>query len=207
VSDLPYGDLLSRDRSPDAIYVPLLQTRETRASVFVRYRSTEIAGRWALNQAFAATDPLLVPDGVYRASEVIANSTRLAAGMTKLLGGCVAFAMLLAIAGTYGLMSRSIGQRTREVGVRRAIGATDAAMTRLLLRQGARQVGIGTLIAAPVLVIAGAAGTYLLPLGGTVTAVSGIAVSIAIMLVVLGATWLPSRRVVAVPLRDALWRD
>ena len=207
VSDLPYGDLLSRDRSPDAIYVPLLQTREAGANVFVRYRASEIAGRQALNQAFAATDPLLVPDGVYRASEVIAKSTLLAAGMTNLLGGCFAFALLLAIAGTYGLMSRSIGQRTREVGVRRAIGATDAIVTRLLLRQGARQVGVGTLAAAPILAMAGAAATYFLPLGGGVTAVAGVAVSIVIMLVVLGATWLPTRRVVAVPLRDALWRD
>ena len=207
VSDVPYGDLLSRDRSPDAIYVPLLQTREAGANVFVRYRTSEIAGRQALNQAFGAADPLLVPDGVYRASEVIAKSTLLAAGMTKLLGACFAFALLLAIAGTYGLMSRSIALRTREVGVRRAIGATDAVVTRLLLRQGARQVGVGTVLAAPLLAMAGATATYFLPLGGVLTALAGVAVSVAILLVVLGATWLPTRRVVAVPLRDALWRD
>jgi predicted permease len=207
VSDLPYGDLLSRDRSPDAIYVPLVQTREAGTNVFVRYRTSEIAARQALNQAFSAVDPLLLPDGVYRASEVIAKSTLLASGLTKLLAGCFAFALLLAVAGTYGLMSRSIGLRTREVGVRRAIGASDGLVTRLLLRQGARQVGVGTLVAAPILAVAGVTATYFLPLGGAVTMLSGIAVSITIMLVVLGATWLPTRRVVAVPLRDALWRD
>jgi predicted permease len=207
VSDLPYGDLLSRDRSADAIYVPLLQTRELRANVFVRYRSSEIAARQALNQAFSTIDPLLVPDAVYRASDVIAKSTLLAVGLTKLLGGCFAFAFLLAVAGTYGLMSRAIGIRTREVGVRRAIGATDGIVTRLLLRQGARQVGIGTLMAAPVLAVAGATATYFLPLSGGVTTIVAVVVSIAIMLVVLAATWLPTRRVVAVPLRDALWRD
>jgi predicted permease len=207
VSDIPYGDLLSRDRSADAIYIPLLQADAPSANVFVRYRSNEIAGRQALNQAFGAVDPLLVPDGVYRASEVIAKSTLVATGLTKLFGGCFAFALLLAVAGTYGLMSRSIGLRTREIGVRRAIGASDAVVTQLLLRQGARQVGIGTLIAAPALVMAGAAATYFLPLGGVATTVTGMAVSSTILLVVLGATWLPTRRVVAVPLRDALWRS
>ena len=69
------------------------------------------------------------------------------------------------------------------------------------------QVGVGALIAAPILAVTGAAATYFLPLGGVVTAIAGVAVSTAIMLVVLGATWLLTRRVVAVPLRDALWRD
>ena len=67
---------------------------------------------------------------------------------------CFAFALLLAVAGTYGLMSRSIGLRTREIGVRRALGASDAMATRMLLRQGARQLGVGTLVAAPILAAA-----------------------------------------------------
>jgi ABC-type antimicrobial peptide transport system permease subunit len=104
-------------------------------------------------------------------------------------------------------MSRSIGLRTREIGVRRALGATDAVATRLLLRQGARQVGVGTLVALPLIALAGATVSYYLPLGLGVTITAAIAVSGAIMLVVLGATWLPTRKVVSVELRDALWRD
>jgi len=207
VSDIPYGDPLSRDRSTDAIYVPLLQTDVSDVNVFVRHTAGEVAGRQALHDVFGAVDPLLVPGYVFRAAEVIAKTGMITTGMTKLFGACFAFALLLAVAGTYGLMSRSIGLRTREIGVRRALGATDAMATRMLLGQGARQLGVGTLVAAPVLAIIGATSTHYFPMSGALTATMGVLVSAAIVAVVLGATWLPTRKVLRVALRDALWRE
>jgi len=207
VSDILYGDPLARYRSPDAIYVPLLQTGVADAFVFVRHRGSEVAGRQALHDVFGAIDPLLVPGSVFRAAEVIEKSGLVATGMTKLFGSCFIFALLLAVAGTYGLMSRSIGLRTREIGVRRALGATDAMATRMLLTQGARQLGVGTLVAAPILAVVGATATHFLPLGGALAAATGVLVSAAIIAVVLAATWVPARKVLHVPLRDALWRD
>ena len=207
VSDFPYGNLLSRDRSTEAIYVPLLQANVQETDVIVRYRATEVAGREALHEVFGAIDPLLVPGDVYRMSEVIQKTGLIATGMTKLFGSCFAFALLLAVAGTYGLMSRSIGLRTREIGVRRALGATDAMATRMLLAQGARQLGVGTLVAAPILAVVGAASTHFFPLGGALAVTAGVLVSVAIIAVVLAATWLPTRKVLRVALRDALWRD
>ena len=103
-------------------------------------------------------------------SEVIEKSGLITVGLTKLFGACFAFALLLAVVGTYGLMSASIGLRTREIGVRRALGASEGMATRMLLTQGARQLGVGTLIAAPVLVVIGVAAASLFPLGAAVTA-------------------------------------
>ena len=137
----------------------------------------------------------------------VSRSALIATGMTKLFGSCFLFALLLAVAGTYGLMSRSIGLRTREMGVRRALGATDAMATRMLLTQGTRQLGVGTLVAAPILAVIGAMGTHYLPLSGALAAGLGLVVSLSIVSVVLGATWLPTRKVLRIPLRDALWRD
>jgi predicted permease len=207
VTDLPYGNPLARDRSVEAIYVPLLQTEAGSTQIFLRSRTSEMAGRQALHRVLGAIDPEMVPGYVFRASEVIEKSGMLTVGLTKLFGACFAFALLLAVAGAYGLMSESIGLRTREIGVRRALGATEAMATRMLLTQGARQLGIGTLIAAPVLVVIGVAASHLLPLGGTLTALSGVAVSAAIVGIVLAATWLPTRRVLRVPLRDAIWKE
>jgi len=79
--------------------------------------------------------------------------------------------------------------------------------TRMLLAQGTRQLGIGTLVAAPILGVIGALATHLLPLSGALAAGTAIVVSVSIVSVVLGATWLPTRRVLRIPLRDALWRD
>jgi putative ABC transport system permease protein len=138
---------------------------------------------------------------------VIQKSGLIVTGLSKLFGSSFAFALLLAIAGTYGLMSRSIGQRTREMGVRRALGASDAVATKMLLTQAVRQLGVGTLVAAPILAMVGAAFTHFFPLGRALTAGSGILVSAAILAVVLAATWLPTRRVLRVPLRDALGRE
>ena len=104
-------------------------------------------------------------------------------------------------------MSRSIGLRTREIGVRRALGASDAMATRMLLRQGARQLGVGTLVAAPILAAVAAASTHFFPLSGVLTATMAVLVSITIVGVVLTATWLPTRKVLRVTLRDALWKD
>ena len=70
-------------------------------------------------------------------------------------------------------------------------------------------VGLGSLPTkvAPILAVVGAAATHFLPLSGAVTASLAVLVSGAIITVVLAATWLPTRKVLRVPLRDALWRD
>jgi hypothetical protein len=206
-SDIPYGNPLSRDRSPDAIYLPLLQSATTTAAVIVRYRTSEVAGREALMQAFGAVDPLLVPDTVQPFEEVLRKTGLIATSLSRLFGACFAFALLLALVGTYGLMSRSIGLRTREIGVRRALGASDAGVTRLLLRQGARELGIGTLIAAPILVVTGIAFRHFFPIGGWLAATTGLLVSTSIVALVLAATWVPTRRVLRVTPRDALWSE
>jgi hypothetical protein len=207
VSDLPYGGFLARDRDTDAIYVPLLQIDAPDTQIATRYRTSEVAARQALFEVFAAVDPQLVPGHVFRMEEALEKSGLITVGLMKLIGGCFAFALLMAIAGTYGLMSRAIGLRTREIAVRRALGASDAMATRMLLSQGARQLGIGALVAAPVLIVIGVGATSLLPLGGALTAVTGVLVSLTIVGVVLATTWLPTRKALQVPLRNALVRE
>jgi ABC-type antimicrobial peptide transport system permease subunit len=53
-------------------------------------------------------------------------------------------AVLLAIAGVYGLVAYNVTRRTREIGIRMAIGATQADVLRLVLGKGLTLVGIGT---------------------------------------------------------------
>jgi predicted permease len=207
VSDLPYGNVLSRERSTDAVYVPLLQLDDTGAEVVVRARSGEGAAREAIYETFVAVDPDMVPQYVHRVEELMQKSGMIAIGLTKLFGGCFLFALLLAVAGTYGLMSRSIALRTREIGVRRALGASDALAARMVLAQAARQLGIGTLIAIPVLLVAGIGIVRTIQLERAVVTAAGVGVSVSILAVVLAATWLPVRRVVRVRLVDALGRE
>jgi putative ABC transport system permease protein len=127
--------------------------------------------------------------------------------VARLFAGCFGFALLLAVSGTYGLMARAIGRRTREIGVRRALGATDGVIVRALLGQGGRQLGVGALVALPVMLLVGAGFSHFFPLGFGVAAAAGAAVVATIVGVVLAATYVPTRRVLGVAPRDALWRE
>jgi len=60
-----------------------------------------------------------------------------------LLGAFAAIAALLTIVGVYGLVAYGVGQRTHEIGLRRALGASTAAVLRLVLKQGLLLIGIG----------------------------------------------------------------
>jgi predicted permease len=204
-TDVPYGNPLSRDRSPDAVYLPLLQSGAADADVLVRYRTSESAGRQALLQGFGAVDPELVPEGIQPMTALLRKMGLIARSVAQLFAACFGFALLLAAVGTYGLMSRSIGLRRREIGVRRALGASDAVVIRLLLGQSGRQLCLGTLIAAPVLAVIGLAFRHYFPISGWIAVAAGVGVSATIVTVVLATTWVPTRKVLRVTPRDALW--
>jgi len=60
-----------------------------------------------------------------------------------LFGTFALFALLLAAAGIYAVLAFAVGTRTREIGVRRALGAQDPGILRMVMGQGLRQLGIG----------------------------------------------------------------
>lgn len=110
----------------------------------------------------------------------------------------VAFASLLgfvlALIGIYGLVSYSVATRTREIGVRMAIGATKGGVLKMVLRQGLVLSGVGliiggliSLVAAPVLA-AGLTGL------GSPSPVTFVVVPLAVLLVTTAACYVPARR-------------
>ena len=206
VSNVVLGDPLRRKRATVGAYVPLLQTDAPAALVELRHRGSEQAARAAYYGTLRALDPLLVSE-LNSFEERIRLSTALATSVTDLIAGCCAFALLLAVSGTYGLMARSISRRTREIGVRRALGASDRRILAMLLGQGARQLGIGALIALPLLLAIGWVFSLFLQVSFAVSIAAALAVSAAITLIVLAATWLPTRRAILIAPRDALWRE
>jgi predicted permease len=205
--DVPLGNPLSRDRSTLAVYVPLAQHDVEGATLVFRHRGNTTAGIAAIHRAFAAIDPTFVPSNVSTYDEILETMALMARSVTKLFALCFGFALLLAVSGTYGLMAQSIGQRTREIGVRRALGATDGGIVRLLLGQGGRQLGIGAAIALPLLLVIGIAFSRFVPIGMTLSIVTGLLVCCTIVAVVLGATFVPTRRVLKISPRQALWGE
>jgi hypothetical protein len=206
VSDSLFVEVAGGALSNVGAYVPLLQTDARGARVQFRYRGGEQGARAAYHEMLAALDPLLVSE-LTSLEEMLRLSTALARSVTDLITSCCVFALLLAVSGTYGLMARSIGRRTREIGVRRALGASDRRILAMLLGAGARQLGIGALIALPLLLAIGWGSSLFLPISFALSVATALAVSATIMMLVLAATWLPTRRAIAVAPRDAIWRE
>ncbi|HET6765410.1 MAG TPA: ABC transporter permease [Longimicrobiaceae bacterium] len=105
-----------------------------------------------------------------------------------------AAALLLASIGLYGVVAFSVAQRTREIGVRMALGARSADVQRMVVRSGARLVALGLLIGGPIALLLARllrGVLYRVQAGDPVTFVGTILLLASVALL---ASWLPARR-------------
>ena len=123
---------------------------------------------------------------------------------TKLLSLFATLALLLAAIGIYGLIAYSVGQRTQEIGIRLALGARSADISRMILRQGLKVAaigsGIGLVLALPLPKVFGTM------FDGIPFLAVGVypAVVVTMLVVVLLATWAPAVRATRVDPTRAL---
>lgn len=96
--------------------------------------------------AIRAVDPAMPAYDAFPMSAIVARSTAQRRFIMQLLSGFAFAALLLAAIGIYGTISQSVAQRTRELGVRIALGASRRDVVRLVLFQGLRLAGWGVLI-------------------------------------------------------------
>jgi ABC-type antimicrobial peptide transport system permease subunit len=103
-------------------------------------------------------------------------------------------ALILAVVGVYGVKSYVVSQRTREIGIRMALGARPASVLWLVLREGVWLTAIGLAIGLPLAALAGSALSGLLyqvsPLDPVVYAVAPVILAAA----AVAACYLPARR-------------
>jgi putative ABC transport system permease protein len=90
-----------------------------------------------------ALDPSLPISGVRTVEEVIAQSTRPARSSMVLLACFAALALVMAAVGVYGVLSYTVSQRQREMGIRLALGAEPRRLRWLMLGEGLRHASIG----------------------------------------------------------------
>jgi len=148
-----------------------------------------------IREAVTSIDPALTVFGATTMEDAIDGSrspSRIGAGAGVVFGG---FALLIAAIGLYAVTASNVTARTREMGVRLALGSTPDQLTRLLIADGAR-LGVWGMAAglAGALFVARTMASILFGVSAfdpiTIGFVSGTLVS-----VVLLATYLPARRV------------
>ena len=177
------------------MYLPHLQSPFPRAlTLVVRSNGdpTTLVGA-VENQVWSIDKNLPISD-IKTMQEVVSGSIEQHRFNLFLLGLFAFVALVLAVVGIYGVMSESVTSRTREIGVRMALGAQRADVLRMIVRQGMSLAVIGIVI--------GLAGAYwvtqfmskLLYEVSPTDSATFLLIPLALALVVLGACLIPARR-------------
>jgi putative ABC transport system permease protein len=191
------------DADIGSLYQPLRQAIPPAFQVLVKRPDTAADSRAALRAAAFAVDRDLPLHNLQTLDDYLTAVKMGTSAMVPVFGTISLITALLAASGLFGLISRSVAQRTQEVGIRRALGATTLRATSMFLRQGAVYlsvaiVGLGLgIIAMPLL-------SRAIPniLDQVVPVTTGVVLLMA--LVISTASYLPTRRAVALEPGDAL---
>ena len=193
----PVSDPLPDADSVLAVYVPMQQATVTRrASVTIRYEGTDAEARNVMYNALTSAGAAMSVGRVNRYDDELDAMTRFATTLTSLFVGCGAFAILLAMIGIYGLSSNAVIQRTQEIGLRRAMGATNGNIVKLFLARGTRQLGVGLAISALLSIVLLLLISRLARLAAPLLIVMGGIVVLAISALVLMSIYLALRRAI-----------
>jgi ABC-type antimicrobial peptide transport system permease subunit len=158
----------------------------------------------ARKEAFALDPGLLLSVGTMEAvfgEPSIINGARVASELATALGS---LALTLAALGLYGVMAFAVAQRTREIGVRMALGAQAGHVQMLVIGQGIKLVLIGVLIGVPISIAASQVVKSMLFGLSTKDPATYGAVALLIAIAGLMACWIPARRAAKVNPMTAL---
>ncbi|HEX7090301.1 MAG TPA: ABC transporter permease [Longimicrobiales bacterium] len=187
-----------------AIYRPLAQFPRPAMTVVLRTTGDPLALARAARAEVLALDPLQAVRDLTTVEAVVRRSVSTRSTLMALLAGFAAIALVLAAVGVYAVTAQSVGQRTREIGLRMALGADRGDVLRMVLREEG-----GVIAAGLALGLAGAyAATRLLARSlyqvSATDPATFAAVSLLLGAVALLACWLPARRAARVDAVRAL---
>jgi predicted permease len=204
VDDIKEGQLDTA--TPPAFYRPYNQNASRFFSVVVRTSQAEQSLFPAVTATIRQIDAGIVTAGILSMSERINNSPAayLHRSSAWLVGSFAGLALLLGVIGLYGVIAYSVSQRTREIGVRMALGAQPRTVYRLILREAGWLTGVGVFIGL-VCSIGGAALIRKLLFGTPPWDVPTLAAVAAVLVIsALLASYIPARRAASVNPVEAL---
>ena len=137
-----------REQSEQA-YFPMFADADTGGSFYVRVRGTPESAFRSIRAIVQNVDPALPINGLRTVDEQVSRSLNTERMLATLSGAFSALALLLSLVGLYGVMSFVVTQRTREIGIRLALGATGRTAIWFVLRDAIAMIAGGAVIALP----------------------------------------------------------
>lgn len=186
------------------LYYPYRGAGAGAVNFVIRTTNDPAALTSAIRAAMREVEPTLPIFLVRTMDEIFDQSVTNQRIMLTLLTAFAGLALLLAAIGLYGVLSYIVAQRTREVGVRMALGATASVVRQLMLGQGLRLAAIGLGIGLVISLALARLVKSVLYEVSPYDPLSLAAVSLALVLVGIIASWLPARRATRVNPAEAL---
>ncbi len=205
---VPTGKYISLGEDPRAfMYFSQAQSWHSAMQVVVRSSAPSAAVLAALRSEIQSLDPQMPVVDLQPLSSHLGTAllpARIAGGALGLFG---IIGLLLAAIGMYGVMSHSVGQQTREIGIRMALGSTTGGVIRRVMGQGLRQVLLGSVIGITV-----AGGAFFLIRSvlygsGTMTIATFLTAPLVLLAVATLALFIPARRASRIDAQIALRQD
>ena len=148
VGDVKHGG--PREEPVGMVYRPYFQLKNSVGLTFYALTAQEpAAAESAIRERIHRLDPKLVVDNVRTMDEQIDMTVSNERALATLAAGFSTLALLMTMVGLYGVLAFAISQRTREIGVRMALGAQRISVVLLVLREMALTAAIGVAVALP----------------------------------------------------------
>ena len=204
VADVPYRSVI--DPAQPVIYVPLAQSPRGRFVLHARMK-TDGETVAALDRALRGVDSRVLVGPAIPLRQLM-DQAKTEARVAQWIGGVAGALQLgLALMAIWGLVAYAVERRTAEIGIRRALGATEASVVTIVMRPSLRLLAIGALLGTGAgAVVAKAMHSSFLGLAPIDLTV--VAPGAAVLTVVVGvAAWLPARRAASIEPAAALKRS
>lgn len=210
VADSLQADYLLNDSTPQAhrgdgnVFRPLAQNPPGIVSVVLRADGDPNLLGEGLRQAVLGIDADLPVYWLKPMREWREQLTWGSDVLARLFGVFAGFALLLAAAGIYAVLAFDVARRTREIGVRRALGAPASGVLMLTLKRGGGQVSLGLLIGSPLALLLSRVLDDMMVSGSQTDPRVYVGVVTVLVLAVLAAAIVPARRALRIDPMEAL---
>jgi putative ABC transport system permease protein len=142
VGTAKHGNLAETDEAE--FYLPFAQAPDRYSDIVVRTSPSPPAGlETTIRRAVLAIDAQQFVPAITPLTQLVSQTLSQSRFNTGLLGAFASIAIILAAVGIYGVIAYNVAQRTREIGIRMALGAQRQQMLRMILRQSLTMAAIG----------------------------------------------------------------